>query len=136
MNIENLHRRTGLFGVVAAAMIVVQVPLYFMYETPPDWNILTRTLIGLVGRRSTSCTSSACACSSSAPTRHSTGSPGCCRRRPVCWWVAMVFVPQSMEAGAAISVDTDIDTTTEGPFAAAQYLMQGAISRLPRPCSS
>ena len=38
--------------------------------------------------------------------------------------------PQSMEAGAAISVDHDIDTTTEGPFAAAQYLMQGAISRL------
>ena len=45
-------------------------------------------------------------------------------------WVTMVFVPQSMEAGAAISVAKDIDTTTEGPFAAAQYLMQGAISRL------
>ncbi len=45
-------------------------------------------------------------------------------------WVAMVFVPQSMEAGAAISVDDDIDTTTEGPFGAAQYLMQGTISRL------
>jgi hypothetical protein len=42
----------------------------------------------------------------------------------------MVFVPQSMEVGAAISVDHDIDTTTEGPFAAAQYLMQGAVSRL------
>ncbi|HEV7711335.1 MAG TPA: hypothetical protein VGP16_24310, partial [Asanoa sp.] len=45
-------------------------------------------------------------------------------------WVAMVFVPQSMEVGAAISVDHNIDTTTEGPFAAAQYLLQGGISRL------
>ncbi|MEU4232253.1 hypothetical protein AB0F17_48840 [Nonomuraea sp. NPDC026600] len=45
-------------------------------------------------------------------------------------WVAMVFVPQSMEVGAAISVDSDLDTTAQGPFAAAQYLMQGAVSRL------
>ncbi len=129
MNIENLHRRTGLFGVVAAAMIVVQVPLYFMYETPPDWNILTRTLIGLVGcvfylvyfvglRLLVERTDSAL--DWLAGLLQTAG----------LLWVAMVFVPQSMEAGAAISVDKDIDTTTEGPFAAAQYLMQGAISRL------
>jgi hypothetical protein len=45
-------------------------------------------------------------------------------------WTAMLFVSQSMEVGAALSVDHDIDTTTEGPFAAAQCLMYGAISRL------
>jgi hypothetical protein len=129
MGTELLHRRTGLFGILAAAMIIVQVPLYFMYETPPDWNILTRSLIGLVGcifylvyftglrllvQRSDA------ALDWLASLLHTAG----------LLWVAMVFVPQSMEAGAAISVDKDIDTTTEGPFAAAQYLMQGAISRL------
>ena len=129
MNIENLHRRIGLFGVVAAAMIVLQVPFYFMYETPPDSNILTRTLIGLVGcvfylvyfvglRLLVERTDSAL--DWLAGLLQTAG----------LLWVAMVFVPQSMEAGAAISVDKDIDTTTEGPFAAAQYLMQGAISRL------
>jgi len=129
MNIELLHRRTGLFGIVAAALIIAQVPLYFMYETPPDWNILTRTLIGLVG-----CTFYLV---------YFVGLRLLVQRTDPAleWlagllqtagllWVAMVFVPQSMEAGAAISVDKDIDTTSEGPFAAAQYLMQGAISRL------
>ena len=125
-----LRRTCGLFGILASAMIVVQVPLYFMYSgAPPDWNILTRTLIGLIG-----CTfflvyfvglrllveRTAPALDWLAGVLQTAG----------LLWVAMVFVPQSMEAGAAISVAKDIDTTTEGPFAAAQYLMQGAISRL------
>ena len=125
-----LRRLCGIFGIMASAMIVVQVPLYFMYSgAPPDWNILTRTLIGLVG-----CTlylvyfvglrllveRTAPALDWLAGVLQTAG----------LLWVAMVFVPQSMEAGAAISVAKDIDTTTEGPFAAAQYLMQGAISRL------
>ena len=129
MNIELLHRRTGIFGILAAVMIIIQVPLYFMYETPPDWDILTRTLIGLVGcvfylvyfvglRLLVERTDPALEWL--AGLLQTAG----------LLWVAMVFVPQSMEAGAAISVDKDIDTTTEGPFAAAQYLMQGAISRL------
>ena len=129
MNLELLHRRTGLFGILAAVMIIIQVPLYFMYETPPDWDILTRTLIGLVGcvfylvyfvglRLLVERTDPALEWL--AGLLQTAG----------LLWVAMVFVPQSMEAGAAISVDKDIDTTTEGPFAAAQYLMQGAISRL------
>ena len=125
-----LRRNCGLFGILASAMIVVQVPLYFIYSgAPPDWNILTRTLIGLIG-----CTfylvyfvglrllveRTAPALDWLAGVLQTAG----------LLWVAMVFVPQSMEAGAAISVAKDIDTTTEGPFAAAQYLMQGAISRL------
>ena len=119
----------GLFGILASAMIVIQVPLYFMYETPPDWNILTRTLIGLVG-----CTfylvyfvglrllveRSASGLEWLAGVLQTAG----------LLWVVVVFVPQSMEAGAAIVTARDIDTTTEGPYAAAQYLLQGAISRL------
>ncbi|MBB5791542.1 hypothetical protein [Jiangella mangrovi] len=124
------RRYAGLFGIVASLFIVVQVPLYFLYsDAPPDWNILTRSLIGVVG-----CTiyivffiglryvvqTADPAYTWLATVLQSAG----------LLWVAMVFVPQSMEAGAAIAVDQDIDTTTEGPFAAAQYLMQGGISRL------
>jgi hypothetical protein len=129
-DVAALRRRVGRVGVVASALIVVQVPLYFVYDgAPPDSNILTRTLIGLVG---VTCylvwfvglrdlvERAAPAYSWLSGVIHAAGLT----------WCAMVFVPQSMEAGAAISVDHDIDTTTEGPFAAAQYLMQGAISRL------
>lgn len=125
-----VRRYAGVFGVIASALIVVQVPLYFLYSgAPPDWNILTRSLIGIVG----------CV----FYILFFTGLRQLIRQVDVAseWiagviqtagllWVVMVFVPQSMEAGAAISVDRDIDTTKEGPFAAAQYLMQGLISRL------
>jgi hypothetical protein len=124
-----IRRYTGLFGLVASLFIIVQVPLYFIYETPPDWNILTRSLLGITG-----CT---------IYVVYFIGLRQLIRQANPAYdwiasivqlagllWVAMVFVPQSMEVGAAISVDHDIDTTTEGPFAAAQYLMQGGISRL------
>ncbi|GIH19814.1 hypothetical protein [Rugosimonospora africana] len=130
MNEATTRRYTGLFGIIASLFIIVQVPLYFLYSgAPPDWNILTRSLIGIIG-----CTLFIV---------YFTGlrqlirqvDPGHDWAATVVQmagllWVAMVFVPQAMEAGAAISVDHDIDTTTEGPFAPAQYLMQGAISRL------
>lgn len=129
-DVTSLRRRAGWVGLVASALVVVQVPLYFVYDgAPPDSNILTRTLIGLLG-----CTfylvwfvalrvlveQTAPACAWSAGIISSAGLV----------WVAVVFVPQSMEAGAAISVHHNIDTTTEGPFAPAQYLLQGAVSRL------
>ncbi|GAA0934421.1 hypothetical protein [Virgisporangium aurantiacum] len=129
MSETTLRRYTGLFGLIASLFIVVQVPLYFMYEIPPDWNILTRSLIGITG-----CTMYIV---------YFLGLRQLIRHVNPAYdwiasivqiagvlWVAMVFVPQSMEVGAAIATDRDIDTTTEGPFAAAQYLMQGAVSRL------
>lgn len=124
-----IRRYTGMFGIIASLFIIAQVPLYFMYETPPDWNILTRSLIGITG-----CT---------VYIVYFIGLRQLIRQVDPAYdwiativqlagvlWVAMVFVPQSMEVGAAISVDHDIDTTTEGPFAAAQYLLQGGVSRL------
>jgi hypothetical protein len=124
-----IRRYTGIFGLIASFFIIVQVPLYFVYETPPDWNILTRSLIGITG-----CT---------VYIVYFIGLRQLIRAVDPAYdwvagvvqaagllWVAMVFVPQSMEVGAAISTDHDIDTTTQGPFAAAQYLLQGAVSRL------
>jgi hypothetical protein len=128
---EAATRRTaGIFGLVASLFIVAQVPLYFIYDAaPPDWNILTRSLIGITG-----CTLYLVFFTG---LRHlvRTVDPrydwlATVLQTAGVLWVAMVFVPQSMEAGAAIVTANDIDTTTEGPFAGAQYLMQGGISRL------
>jgi hypothetical protein len=126
---NKIRRYTGMFGLIASLFIIVQVPLYFMYEAPPDWNILTRSLIGITG-----CTVYIVYFIGLRQLiRHVNPAYdwiGSTVQLAGALWVAMVFVPQSMEAGAAISVDRDIDTTTDGPFAAAQYLMQGAVSRL------
>ncbi|MFG1688740.1 hypothetical protein ACGFNP_51940 [Nonomuraea sp. NPDC049269] len=129
MTEPTIRRYTGLFGIIASLFIVVQVPLYFIYETPPDWDILTRSLIGITG-----CTFYIVYFIGLRQLiRHVNPAydwiAGIVQTAGVLW-VAMVFVPQSMEVGAAISVDHDLDTTAQGPFAAAQYLMQGAVSRL------
>ncbi|WP_112239022.1 hypothetical protein [Kribbella monticola] len=127
---STVRRYAGLFGIIASALIVVHVPLYFLYSgAPPDWNIKTRTLIGIIG-----CVFYILYFTGLRQLIHqvdvaSDWISGVIQAAGLLW-VAMVFVPQSMEVGAAISVDHDIDTTKEGPFAAAQYLMQGLISRL------
>jgi hypothetical protein len=130
MSEASVRKYAGLFGITAGALIVLQVPLYFLYSgAPPDWNVLTRSLIGIVG-----CVFYILFFTGLRQLIHevdvaSDWIAGVIQAAGLLW-VAMVFVPQSMEAGAAISVDHDIDTTREGPFAAAQYLMQGLISRL------
>lgn len=130
MTEASTRRYTGLFGLVASVFIVVQVPLYFIYDgAPPDWNILTRSLIGIIG-----CTFYIVYFIGVRQVLRKLDPEsdwlGSVIQMAGLLWVAVVFVPQSMEVGAAISVDRDIDTTTEGPFAAAQYLLQGGISRL------
>ena len=130
MSEATTRRNVGLFGIIASLFIIVQVPLYFLYSgAPPDWNILTRSLIGIVG-----CVFYIVYFTGLRQLIHQIDAKydwsGAVVQMAGLIWVVVVFVPQSMEAGAAISVDHDIDTTTEGPFAAAQYLLQGAISRL------
>jgi hypothetical protein len=124
-----IRRYTGIFGIVAGLFLVVQIPLYFIYETPPDWDILTRSLIGITG-----CTVFIVYFAGLRQLIHQADPAfdwiATVVQLAGVLWVAMVFVPQSMEAGAAIATGHDLDTTTEGPFAPAQYLLQGAVSRL------
>jgi hypothetical protein len=130
MNESSTRRLVGLFGIIASALIIAVVPLYFIYTgAPPDWNILTRSLVGIVG-----CTFFIVFFTGLNQLVRvvdpESGWLGSFSQMAGVIWVVIVFVPQSMEVGAAISVDHDIDTTTEGPFAAAQYLLQGGVSRL------
>ena len=130
MTESSTRRAVGLFGIIGSLLTISLVPLYFIYSgAPPDWNIITRSLIALIG-----CTVFIVffiglrqLVLKVSPAHDWLGSVV---QMAGLIWVVIVFVPQSMEAGAAIATDRDIDTTTEGPFAAAQYLMQGAVSRL------
>ena len=115
MSEASVRKYAGLFGITAGALIVLQVPLYFLYSgAPPDWNVLTRSLIGIVG-----CVFYILFFTGLRQLIHqvdvaSDWIAGVIQAAGLLW-VAMVFVPQSMEAGAAISVDHDIDTTQRGP---------------------
>ncbi|MFF4489928.1 hypothetical protein ACFY0F_26080 [Streptomyces sp. NPDC001544] len=49
MNETVARRLTGLAGIATAAAFIVEVPLYFIYSgPPPDSNVLTRLLIGIL----------------------------------------------------------------------------------------
>ncbi|MEV6166611.1 hypothetical protein AB0L99_00095 [Streptomyces sp. NPDC051954] len=49
MNETIARRLTGLAGIAAAAALIAEVPLYFIYSgPPPDANVLARLLIGIV----------------------------------------------------------------------------------------
>lgn len=130
MHEASTRRHVGMFGIVASLLVFSVVPLYFVYSgAPPDWNILTRSLVGITG-----CTVFLVFFAGLRQLIHQVDPSldwhGSVLQMAGSLWVAVVYVPQSMEVGAAISVDRDIDTTTEGPFAAAQYLLQGGVSRL------
>jgi len=45
-----LRRCTGMFGLVAALISLIPLPLYFMHEgAPRQWNILARIMVSIVG---------------------------------------------------------------------------------------
>ena len=130
MKDTSIRRLTGMFGVGAATLLLLQTPLYFMYSgAPPDWNVLTRILLSLFG----------CALFIVflAGFRHLI-----CQANPRYEWVstlafgaglmyvAVIMVSQSLEAGAAIVSDVPVDPTVAGPLAPGQFLMYGSIGRL------
>jgi len=126
----SLRGYTGIFGLVAALISLTDVPLYFMYNgAPPQWNILTRVLVGIV--------------SSTVLIVFLVGFRlVICRGRPQLDWAATIIlvsglmwltfsmVAQSMEAGTAIVSKVPIDPTVDGVLAPAQFLLWGSIGRL------
>jgi hypothetical protein len=126
----SLRRHTAIFGLVATVISLTDIPLYFMYTgAPPQWNILTRVLVGIV--------------SSTILIVFLVGFRlVICQGRPQLEWAATVvlvsgvmwltfsMVAQSMEAGTAIVSKIPIDPTVDGVLAPAQFLLWGAIGRL------
>ena len=122
-----VRRLTGVAGIVTAVALIVEVPLYFVYSgPPPDANVLTRLLLGIVGITSLA----VFVTSFRELVRHA---------RPDYEWAgsmafalglvytAIALVSTGLEAGAVIAVDHPIDPTIT---VNGTYVLYGSISRL------
>jgi hypothetical protein len=128
-NSMNLRRYTGIFGLVAAIISLVQAPLYFIYPgAPPQWNVLTRILVSIVG------TSILVVflCGFRLIIREASPDlewAGTVVLASGLMWLTFSLVAQSMEAGTAIVSKVPIDPTIEGALAPGQFLLYGSIGR-------
>src|SRR5579872_6084061 len=130
MSESSLRRSTGIFGLVATLISLVQLPLYFMYDgAPPQWDILTRVMVSIIG--------------SALLIVFLSGFRLVIRQASweMEWastlalvsglmWLTFSFVAQSMEAGTAIVSKVPIDPTVDGVLAPGQFLLFGSIGRL------
>ena len=129
MNVINLRRYTGIFGLLAAIISLIQLPLYFMYPgAPPQWNVLTRILVSIVG------TSILVVflCGFRLIIRNA--GPDLEWAATIVlvsgiMWLTFSSVAQSMEAGTAIVSKLPIDPTIDGALAPGQFLLFGSIGR-------
>ncbi|MGW1273441.1 hypothetical protein [Streptomyces sp. NPDC002491] len=121
------RRLTGLAAVAAAVALIVQVPLYFLYAgPPPDVNVLSRLLVGIVAL--------ACLVVFVTAFRELVR-----RVSPDHEWIGSIafatglvyatvtLVSMGLEAGAVIAVDHPIDPTID---VSGTYILYGSISRL------
>ena len=126
MSEATARRLTGLAAVVAAVALIVQVPLYFLYSgPPPDVNVLSRLLVGIVAL--------ACLVVFVTALRELVR-----RVSPDHEWIGSIafatglyatvtLVSMGLEAGAVIAVDHPIDPTID---VSGTYILYGSISRL------
>lgn len=121
------RRLTGLAAVVAAVALVVQVPLYFVYSgPPPDGNVLSRLLIGIVALASlvVFVTAFRELVRRVAPAHEWIGSIAFATGLV---YATVTLVSMGLEAGAVIAVDHPIDPTID---VSGTYILYGSISRL------
>jgi hypothetical protein len=126
MNDSTLRRAVGLAGLFTAVLILVEVPLYFVYSgPPPDGNVLTRTLFGLVGLTflavfMTGLRSVVTVSGPMEPVGRLMTAAGL-------MWVTIEFVSKGLETGAVIAAPEPIDPTIA---VTGTYLLYGTITRL------
>ncbi|MFF5516451.1 hypothetical protein [Streptomyces coeruleorubidus] len=127
MNETFARRLTGLAGIAAAAALIIEVPLYFVYSgPPPDANVLTRLLLAIF--------------SLAFLIVFVTAFRELVKRvNPAYEWVgSMAFatglvyatvtlVSSGLEAGAVIAADRSIDPTIT---VSGTYILYGSIGRV------
>lgn len=122
----------GRAGMAVGALAVPLVALYFVYSgPPPEWNVLTRSLLTLMIMAVL--TAFGVALARLLP-RDDTG------RRTIAGqlaivslftYVAVILFATSLEAGTPLAFpDRGMDPTTDGPLAAAMALAHGPIAHL------
>lgn len=129
MNLTGLRRYTGFFGLIASVVSLMQLPLYFMYSgAPPQWNVLTRILISIIG------TSILIVFLCGFRLVIRAADPDLEWASTIVlvsglMWLTFSSVAQSMEAGTAIVSKVPIDPTVQGALAPGQFLLWGSIGR-------
>lgn len=127
MNEFVARRFTGAAGIAAAAGLILEVPLYFVYSgPPPDSNVLARLLIGILAL--------GCVLVFAAGFRELVKT-----RAPQVEWAGtlalasglayttVTLVSSGLEAGAVIATDHAIDPTIT---VSGTYILYGTISRM------
>jgi len=126
-----IRRVIGISGLLMGLLVVVTIPLYFIYSGPPPvWNVLTRSLLSLLFCAFMIIFISGLSCL----IRRADSSLD---------WVAstiygsgMLFIGLSLvsiahEAGVVFGApDGSLDPTTDGALAHANILIHGSIKRL------
>ncbi|MFF9395412.1 hypothetical protein [Streptomyces griseoluteus] len=123
---------TGRAGMAVGALSVPMVALYFVYSgPPPEWNVLTRSLLTLVTMAVLAAFGVALA---RLLPRDDTGRRTLVGQLTVVsllTYVAVILFATSLEAGTPLAFpDRGMDPTTDGPLAAAMALAHGPIAHL------
>ena len=127
MNETFARRLTGLAGISTAAALIVEVPLYFVYSgLPPDANVLTRLLLGIVGLALLVVFMTAFRelVKRVSPDHEWVGSMAFATGLV---YATVTLVSSGLEAGAVIAADHPIDPTID---VSGTYILYGSISRL------
>lgn len=129
MKTASLRRHTGIFGLVATVISLVSLPLYFIYSSaPPQWTVLARILITIVG-----CTILIVfLCGFRLVIRAASSDlewAGTLVLVSGLMWLTFSLVAKSLEAGTVIVSPVPIESARFGMFAPGQFLLWGAIGR-------
>lgn len=125
---ESIARRfTGVAGITAGAGLVAEVPLYFIYSgPPPDSNVLTRLLIGILalGCVLVFATAFRELVRTVAPEAEWVGALAFASGLT---YTTVTLVSSGLEAGAVIAADHPVDPTVT---VSGTYILYGTISRM------
>ncbi|MFI9504015.1 hypothetical protein [Nocardia sp. NPDC052566] len=122
-----IQRITGATGVLATLLMLVELPLYFVYGgAPPDGNIFTRSLLGIVGA------TLMIVFMAGLPQLVKTAPPerawaGTVSAVAGLLWTTIALVSMGLEVGAAIQAPEPIDPTVA---VSGTYILYGSISKL------
>lgn len=127
MNATVVRRITGAAALLGALLNIVEVPLYFIYSgAPPDWNVLTRALFGVLGATLlvVFMTGIGNLIARTGPDHQWLGS---LTTAAGLMWLTVAFVSTGLEVGAVIQSPVDIDPTIT---VSGTYILYGTISKL------
>ncbi|TCJ99302.1 hypothetical protein [Nocardia alba] len=127
MGINQIQRITGAAAFVGAGCTLIELPLYFVYSgAPPDANVLTRCLLGMIGLTLFVVFMSGLA----AVVRHRDPERawfGSLAAAAGTAWLTVTFVSTGLEVGAVIAAPEPIDPTIT---VTGTYILYGTVSRL------